>query len=348
MRWTRARHDEFEYVRLTPQGAVIGPVKGVEGGRITENLNTSLKASGVLDMSGASGADDFKDDLIRVILHATEGDETQSVVLGTFLAATPSRVIDEGSVHSEVDLYSLLLILEEDAFEHTLSIEDGSNAVALAASIAEAAGLSVVVTPSPAVTASPLVFEAGTSRLEVINHLLEYAGYGSANIDGFGRVVIAPYRDPAERSPVWTFTDGEEGIFLPDIDDELDWYHTPNVVVVVASDPESSMVAVATNDDPLSPYSTVSRGRRIVRHEETDADTYAALVEKAELLLSSGSATVHKDTIVHTYAPVGLGDVVRLRYEAAMIDYTMVVQSREMRMAPGVPTTTTLRRFIRG
>jgi hypothetical protein len=346
MDWTRTRHERFEYLRLSKAGAHLGPLDGVTGGTISENLNTALKVSGTLTIAGEA---DLGDERVRVSLVAEQDGTVTEVVLGTFLVSTPSRERLGPDVVTSVELYSTLLILADDKLEETLTVAAGTEAVGYARTLVEAAGLSAVVTPqeTPSETTVDAVFEAGKSMLEVVNGLLGFAGYRSADVDAYGSVVLEPYAEVAGRLPAWTFADGDASIFIPPVTDALDWYGTPNVVVVVSTNAETAMTAVSENDDPASALSTVSRGRRIVRYEEvSDIESQEALQARADLLLVSSARNVNIGTVRHTFAPIATGDVVRLHYAQAGVDYLMVVQSKEMQLVAGVPTTTAMRRFV--
>lgn len=346
MDWKRpGRLDRFEYLRVSLDGRVRGRLNNVTGGQISENLNTGLKASGVIT---AVGGLDVGNDLVRIELVSTlDGDEAR-VALGTFFAATPVAQVTDTAVTVDADLYSTLLVLDEGAVQATYSIPAGTNALAHARALVEAVGLTVIADDSSAVTTVASTFEAGTSYLEIVNHLLDFAGFGSAQPDGYGRVVMRPYADPTSRQAVWTFTDADGSSMLPELEDELDWFHTPNVVVVTMSNEEEGLIAVAKNTNPASPTSTVSRGREIVRCETVDdAPSQAALQAKADALLVTSSQLLQRITLKHAFAPIALGDVVAVRYTAAGIDYTLTVRTRELDLLPGVPTTTETRRFIR-
>ena len=342
MDWSQSgRQDRFEFARVTLQGREVEILDNVVGGQISENLNTSLKASGVLQ---AVGGLDIGNDLVRVYL--VTGDER--IALGTFFVATPVASIGDGVVTVDAECYSTLLVLDEDALETMMSIPAGTNAVAAARAFAESTGLTVFTGESSATTTTSAVYKPGTTLLEVVNDLLDFAGFAAAQVDGYGRVIMRPATDPLSQSPVWTFRDDEASIMLPEMEDELDWYHTPNVVVLTMSNDAGDMVAVARNDDPASPLSIASRGRRIVRMEDVDdTPNQAALQAKADLLLTTSSQLLQRITLSHSYAPIALGDVIAVEYGAAGIEYVLTVRTRELTLTEGVPTTTEARRFVR-
>ena len=60
----------------------------------------------------------------------------------------------------------------------------------------------------------------------------------------------------------------------------LDSYEVPNVIVAICSNPDMAqeLRSIYTNDNPASPLSTVSRGRKIVR-----VDTLDSVASQADL-----------------------------------------------------------------
>ena len=106
-----------------------------------------------------------------------------------------------------------------------------------------------------------------------------------------------------------------------------DLYGIPNVVEVVYSSQggagggEDMLFSTVVNDDPNSPTSTVSRGRRIVYRDTNPALSgnpfQSDLDEYAKRLLEELSTVEYKISYTHGYCPVRLGDCVRLNYNRA-------------------------------
>src|SRR5690606_30012693 len=126
---------------------------------------------------------------------------------------------------------------------------------------------------------SPMVWEAGTSKLRIVNDLLAAIDYNSLWVDGQGNFRATPYVRPAARSITYSIlndesgaalvrelADGQESIYLDEWSRDRDVYGVPNKVVAVATGTgdEEPLVGVATNEDPASPFSEPSRGRWIV------------------------------------------------------------------------------------
>lgn len=352
MDWTLGHTDSFEFIRVRASDMheleTLGCIK--PGGTVTLDFNTDLKASGSVEAVGPLG---IGSDLIRIYLTASQGGGSIRVALATMFASTPSWTVTDAYRSAKVDLYSVLLALSEDCFEESYTVPVGTNAVDLAASLATGAGLAVRATPSTAVTTAAATFAIGDSKLKVINYLLDLANYYSAQVDGYGNVLMVPYQSPATRQPVWTFEDGDRSIFEPSVEDAFDWYGTPNVVVCYTSNADTTLVATAVNDGTGiymgSPFSTVARGRRISKSQSyTDIADQAALQTKADALLLSSSSVGESYTVKHAFAPFGTGDVVRLTYGSQGIDAYGTVQSMDMALTPGVPTTSKVRRVVHG
>lgn len=339
--WAAHRSERIEYLRVARDGT-IETIDGITGGRIDEDAGTAIKSSGELDIVRWI---DFADDEIQIVVHATEGEHTEKVTLGTFLVATPSwrrGISDE----ARVVLYSRLQILAEDCVESTYSLNAGTNVIAAAKAIVESAGLSCLTASHTATLRQAMVWKVGTPKLTIVNELLERAGLPSANVDPFGRVVFRV--DFEVEATTYTFSPGVDSIITQDFDDEHDWFRAPNVVLVVPSDAEESdlVTAIAINDDPASRLSTIARGRRIV-HVATvpDLDSQAALQEHANTLLRTLSAAAHTVKLGYSFRPTPrVGDTVRFINDMKSVDYTCVVQGRSIDLSPGLMTTATLRR----
>lgn len=146
------------------------------------------------------------------------------------------------------------------------------------------------------------------------------------DLDEMGRIMFRPVLEAKSMNPVWTYTDDNSSILLPEVSMQHDLYGIPNVVKVVWSGMDSSeravyREAIARNDDQNSPTSTVARGREIV-HRVVNPDihgepTQEVLDKYAEQLLSAMSSVEYTISYTHGYCPVRLFDCVRLNYTRA-------------------------------
>lgn len=324
------RHELEELHTIQPKGS------------IARNMDSALKESGSLPCEGPI---DIGDDLLR-IYYVVEDDNgnDESVALATMHAAAESVKHTVAADTCALKLYSALLTLEEDCIDKTLTIAAGSIALDEAVNIIASAGLPVVAASSTRALTEDASWDAGTSKLTVINDLLAIAGFWSAGVDGWGRVVLSEYVEPIKRSIVWDFSAGANSITLPEATYDSDRYKTPNKAIVVCSKSGSApIIGTATNTSAESPYSTVSRGRVITTTiTVSDVADQAAADSLAAQTLESASSPSETAERSHTFAPVTIRDVVRVKH-----GYEASIQSQDITLSPACLISSSFKRIWR-
>ena len=313
------------------------------GGRITRNLGAELKEEGKLPCVELPS---LGDDLIR-IYYVVEDDAGQEarLALATMHAVKPKADYTAAAETAGLSLVSALLTLQQAKLSTSLTIPAGTVAVDAAGAICTALGLPYVASASSRALTSNASWNAGDTRLKVVNYLLDVGGFWSAQVDGWGRVVFAPYEDPRRRAPVWTFRDGANCIYRPEFTVETDAWDIPNVCVLTSSSPAAALCGSYTNDDPASPYSTVTRGREITLAETVDdAVDVPDLNARAEKRLTLGTATTERVGFEHAYAPVTIGDVVDFGSSRHGLDMRVTIQAQDLTLTPPCPTKATTKR----
>ena len=224
----------------------------------------------------------------------------------------------------------------------------GTPTVEFAASLARRAGLHVVAGPSAHKVASAHGWDVGTDLLTVVNDCMGWAGFSSASTDGYGNVILSPYRVPEEREVAAVLSDGERGgpICGVAVSREHDPASVPNVSVVVYSPEEGEpQVAVVRNDDPSSEFSTVRRSREVVRVEEV-TELSGKASDKALSNLRSAMRVVDRYTVDMLWWPLSIGEAVRLDYRALGGTVDAVLVKRSVSMTPALRCECVARRFV--
>jgi len=144
-------------------------------------------------------------------------------------------------------------------------------------------------------------WKPGVSRLEKANGLLDEIGWYHLGMDLDGKISTpGPSRELRYIEPWRVITDAE---LLRPIDVQYPGQEIANVVIVINDDASAApLTAVARNDDPASPTSTVAIGHEIARVEKvTGTTTQAALDATAARLLAESRTyyTTAKLTILH-------------------------------------------------
>jgi hypothetical protein len=134
-------------------------------------------------------------------------------------------------------------------------------------------------------------WEPGTSKLQVVNDLLGAINYESATYNENGFFVGRPYVRPQDRTSEFRYATDSESVLTGDVDQTVDLFGIPNKWVVVVSDPDRPTIkGEYTNRNPLSPTSTVSRGRTVVDFRtEQNAPDQVTLDAQAERLAFEAS-----------------------------------------------------------
>lgn len=356
---------KYRFMRVSrATGAETERIPVINGGSIERNDSTRVKESASVNMIGEYG---FGPDLLRVYAEFEWMDGTSAdVCLGTFLPVSPSRSIRTGYCKASLKLYGRLQELLDDKFALPVSVEPGSNAVAVARGVCEAAGLEVVSDESDYTTTLARAYGVGAgstdgdTKLDMVNDLLDLAGFRAAFTDPYGRVVLQKYVDADEKPLSWEFEEGSQAKFESSMEEEFDYTDTPNHAVVVygsatvGSDGET-VVGEAYDTSPDSDYSTVSRGRVITRSYtytelppgETAQKRQAYADSRAASLLRTAQSVVNRLSFTHVYCPVKVNDVVSVDYGTAGVSGRYQVRKQSIRLVAGCPVECEARNFKR-
>lgn len=353
--WTRPFTASYRFMRVSRRsGYEDGQIAGIIGGTLEINQDTEVYESARLRTEEYF---DLGSDLIRGYLDATWGDGTaESVCLGTWLPSIPSRDVDGPLDSCTAYCDGRLQELQDDAYPAPIVVDAGENIVQMAQAIGEWSGLTVVATPSSKTLGTAWTFgmdsegeDDGGSKLQAMNSLLKLAGYSPARTDEIGRVILEPYIDPSGKNPVWTFREGADSTFLSSATEERDSRDVANVVLAIYESDEQTTIGEAVDDDPMSPYSTVSLGRRkVVKYKYDSTATQAEADAKADELLRTQQSTIRRVTLQHVHCPAKVGDVVEVDWPSAKIDGRYVIRTQTVDIgSAGCLTQSELRAFER-
>ena len=338
--WKESMQQTFEYYLVDPvTWKDVKLIENVKSCTIDRDSGAATLGSANIDM-----ADSIGEAYIRAYLVTIQNGVTEKHPLGTFLVQTLPESSDGKIKKISADAYTPLLELKENPPPFGYSILKGQNVMDIAYRLARDNARAPVVKPvCDTILHHDFVAEDDDTWLTFIGDLMANAKY-SFGLDEMGRILFLPKQDTASLQPVYTFDDSNSSILYPDISMEHDIYGIPNVVEVIYSNGGTHYYARVANDDPNSPISTVSRGRKIT-YRETSPNlignpTENQIQEYAEQLLRDKSALEYTVTYKHGYCPVRIGDCVRLNYRRAGINGVKAkVISQNIKCEPGCPVT---------
>lgn len=338
--WTSTMQQTFEYYVVDPgtwrDKYLLDNVKSCSISRDEESTTLGSATIDVIDTVGEC--------YVRVYLITIQNGVREKHPLGTFLVQTPASNHDGKQREVSMDAYTPLLELKEILPPLGYSIFKNSNIMDNAYRlIRENARAPVVKADCDKTLYSDFTANTDDSWLTFTQDLVAMADY-KLTLDEMGRILFAVEQDTASLQPVWTYNDDNSSILYPDISMDHDLYGIPNTVEVLYSSGTGYYYGLAVNDDPNSPTSTVSRGRKIV-YRVTDPKisgnpTKEYIQDYAERLLRALSTVEYTITYTHGYCPVRLGDCVRLNYSrAGLTNVKAKVTSQTIKCQPGCPVT---------
>ena len=324
--------------------SVAGRLDGVTGCRVEHNVNAQIRGGCSLSLRDVGQELDWSSVRFRPWVRVNN----LTWPLGVFLPASPSLSHDEFGSAWDIPCLDKTSILDQDVMTTSYSVPAGAVVTDQVAELIAGAGeSSVAITPSTLTTRSPQTWEPGTSRLRIINDLLDGINYFSLWADRHGQYRAEPYRRPQDRSLAATFAAGEAAIHSPRWSRAQDIAGVPNRTVLIVEGDEDTpgMTATADNTDPASPYSIPSRGRVVARTytgvEAADQPTLDAMAARYLADASTPSATLE---VQHASVPLDGNDVVR--FASAGVDTLAVVEGWQVDLTPGSLMTGTWREVV--
>lgn len=306
------RVESYRVEHLTRSEELIRDLDGVTGGSISLNANAVLRGSGQLELVEQQQNINLVRDRVRIWW---EVDGVDPWPLGVYLLDSPTVKHDDTGSSREIQLIDKLAIIQDDRVEKPYSVPAGTNITGEVKALIESTGeRNIALTEDSTVLNSMMVWEAGESKLRIINDLLEVINYWSLFTDGMGSYRVEPYVRPENRPVAYSFIEGEQAIHTPDWEDEQDFSEVPNKVVLVSqpAEEEEPLIATAMDTNPASPTSFPNRGRWVTYTDNgIEAANQEQLQGLADRKLLDLTDPVQKLSISHAPVPLWYNNAVR-------------------------------------
>lgn len=205
----------------------------------------------------------LKDELQAALI--IDGVETP---LGIFRVTTCRATGNSSGRRWDLQAYDRTWLVQSKKTESRLHFDAGTAYIVAIESLLTACGIGLVLkTDSTATLPAAAEYETGTDYLTIINGLLAEISYRKLYFDAAGYAHIEPYRQPSadKISRQYSATDIRRIGITPDYSESTDIFDKANVFICICAnaDNDTTLVATAVNDSPLSPQSTFSRGLRL-------------------------------------------------------------------------------------
>lgn len=302
---------------------IVDPVTWTDMQRIEIISGTVTRTGTDLRQTAQLTVRDFDPDRehwIRIYMDARQNEDVTHIPLFTGLASTPQDSINGAVRLRPLECYSVLEPLKDIKLQRGWYLPAGTNG-------ARAIKQLMAVTPAPfeAEEASPdlqdfIIAENGESNLTMVDKILKAISW-RLYIRGDGTIIAGPEAQEVEAA----FGATEADIIEKTLTINHDWFSCPNVVRVTSG----SLTAVARDDSPDSPLSTMNRGREVVLQEdEVQLATDEGIAQYAQRRLKEEQDRVEKAQYNRRYWPeINVGSLIKLDYEQIRGLYTITDQT---------------------
>lgn len=266
---------DFEYELLNNEEKVITTLDKVDC-TISFNSEAEIMGTAVVNFKEPSLKYQYTDLRIRPWFKVLSPDGTWiRHPLGIYIITTPIRKDTDGVIYIDADCYDKTIILKEDKLTDRLFIKAGSYYVNEIRKVLMSAGIKkTIIDSTDFVINIDLEFEIGTSKLEVINSLLQAINYTPIHFDRMGNAVAKKYIEPEQRASEYGYITDDKSLILVGANQSNDLYNVPNIVIRYVENPDFTehawLRSEYRNDNDSSPLSISRRGRRIVDVESID------------------------------------------------------------------------------
>lgn len=357
-RTTSYRWEVLTHSSTTGLDKLIGTLDGVSQGSLSWTQTTSVKGRGNLRVVDL---DEAQSGMLRIASLSLESVRLRPVCviaglpenpLGVFLVSAATEGWNSTGRVWSLELLDRCTVPSQDIVDQSYAVAAGTLILQQIRTILASSGEFIDINKtSTLATSTGMAWEAGTSKLKIINDLLDVAGFNSLWVDGFGNFQTTVRVLPADRSVTYELLniprelrDGSLSIYRPEWTRDRDSFEVPNKVIAVQAASGSDAPAVIgtwTNTDATSPYSYASRGRWIpyvLDSVECPAGTAAEILtflqKRAQATLVKMSSVQAQVKLEHLPIPVRVSDVLRFSNTTAGVDKRHVLTSLSLETTP--------------
>lgn len=304
------------------------------GGKVDLNVNAQIRGGGKISVVNDESIN-WLNSRVRVWYNNYTDDKRFAI--GTFIPSIPEVENRSGAREIPVEMHDKTSLLADDFFEDPYAIMPGFKVVDYIKDVLSSIGEDFsIIEDSDVEVGDVRVWDPDSSKLRIVNDLLESINYFSIWTDGMGVFRSSLARRPQQRPLVKSFIKSESSTYSPNWSRKQDVSSIPNRVIVLSegSDEKLAYKGVAENTRDDSPYSYQNRGNRwITRRETTEAETQEICDQIAARRLQELSSTSATISISHLVEALNLNDVVRFVTDG--VDTLAVVEKMSFTLRPG-------------
>lgn len=294
--------------------------------------------------------DPLADHVAPIARLLVDGSYWQEFQFGLFSLQAPRKTYRPGHQTWTVGASDVTVHLMEATVTQSYTVSSGQNYVSgtnAVRAILDQFGLRHAVPATSLTLPADRTWPVGTPYLRVLNDLLQACNMYSLWADPTGVCRTRVREELATRTADVTYTGGD--FVLAPIDEEAETQRFANQVVVVTEDPNRGIIrAVATNDDPDSPTSTVRLGRTITKVLRRDVADQATADAIASSELQQSASLYRRATILTQPDPRRWAhEVIALEVEGTLPAESWWVRNWSLELRTGAPMRHTIAKVER-
>lgn len=277
-----------------------------------------------------------KETYIRVWLDTYQNGGFSHTPLFTGIASSPGRNINGNVERTSMQCYSMLKLADDILLPrgwyapYDASVED------LLRFLLAPVGTEIEIKAETPKLKYSIISEAGETRLTMADKIISSIEW-KMRLDGLGNIIIEPADAKSLNVEKVVFGSSENDIIEPTLSIEYDWFNSPNIVRVIVD----NQYAVARDDDPESPLSTVSRGREVwLEDTSMEINANESISKYAIRKLKEYQAASVSISYDRRYMPdIYPYDTVRLNYPAQNIFGLFIIKSQTITLGFNAKTS---------
>lgn len=210
--------------------------------------------------------------------------------LGVYMPVSPLQHLQNTDVVRKVQAYDLLKALEDDKVTTSFSLDATDVVTDEIKTILDSVGTWVQynIEPSTEILPENKTYEIGTSKLFIINSLLNMINYYPLFCTGNGIYSAIPWSD--SKNVTWDFQDNNLSLYESDLTRDIDYSNAYNKVLIIANQLASSenlykawtMEEEGISTHPFS-YTNIARYVTKVFYSEATSQDYVDLRARREI-----------------------------------------------------------------
>lgn len=273
---------------------------------------------------------------IRIYMDARQNEDISHIPLFTGLVSSPQDDINGAVKTLPLECYSVLEPLRDIKLDRGWYLPAGTNAAQAIKRLMQATPAPLVIPLSADYLQDFIIAENNESNLTMVDKVLTAMGW-TLYIEGDGTVVVGPKPEDV----VATFSSNDVDIIEKAVTIKHDWFSCPNVFRASSGD----LTAIARDDNPNSPLSTVNRGREVIMAEDgVSLSSNEGIAQYADRRLKEEQNRIEEAQYNRRYWPsVNIGSLIKLDYQQIRGLYTVKEQNISLTYAAQTAETVELK-----